>query len=170
MRAGMSFLFREHFLDSLPPGMMVPCWRSTAFHKRLSSCAATPRANQNAVAFHQLSRSLELDVLVLAGQPVAGSDPRSTRTRCGAPGPEMHVASIPPRCELHEELHLMSATSPRSCYSSFPFLVGALQHVRLRIVAHERVHDCQVLHSGDHHFVRGFRRCHVAGTFFCQDF
>ena len=45
-----------------------------------------------------------------------------------------------------------------------PFLVGALQHVRLGLVAHERVHDC------DHRFVRGFRRCHVAGTFLCQDF
>ena len=51
-----------------------------------------------------------------------------------------------------------------------PFLAGAPQHVRLGIVAHERVHDCQVLNFLDHRLVRGFRRCHVAGTFHCQDF
>ena len=54
-----------------------------------------------------------------------------------------------------------------------PFLVGALQHVRLGIVAHARVHDCQVLHSGDYRFslsAASGGRCHVAGTFLCQDF
>ena len=53
-----------------------------------------------------------------------------------------------------------------------PILVGALQHVRLGIVAYERVHDCQVLHSGDHRLSLSAASgvAMLLGTFLCQDF